>query len=280
MREDRLRALRAIRFAARFDFSIDPSTLDAVRHSAPHMNRLSPERVKQELEKTMEQVAGPSSALALWKSTGVLATVIPALAEIGDSTLEALDCLPRPMSAAKGYRLFIRVALLFVELGEAGARSALTALRFSRAEIRRIAALAEMWGAIGRAIIDALAGSEPPGDIDVRKWVSTIGRLDVAPFMRIVRALALVRGGADAGTRRQLRRLYRRMLEAARRDPIAIGDLAIDGDDLRMEGILPGPWLGKILQALLDAVLADPTRNHRDWLLQEARRLYDSRERS
>src|SRR5690242_13983929 len=55
MREDRLRALRAIRFAARFDFDIEPATLVAVERSAPHMGRLSPERVKQELEKTMEQ---------------------------------------------------------------------------------------------------------------------------------------------------------------------------------------------------------------------------------
>jgi tRNA nucleotidyltransferase (CCA-adding enzyme) len=46
MREDRLRALRAIRFAARFDFQIEPRTWDAIRGSAPHLGRLSAERVK------------------------------------------------------------------------------------------------------------------------------------------------------------------------------------------------------------------------------------------
>jgi tRNA nucleotidyltransferase (CCA-adding enzyme) len=65
------------------------------------------------------------------------------------------------------------------------------------------------------------------------------------------------------------------MLRIAWRDPIAIADLAIDGDDLRMVGILPGPWVGKILQALLDAVLGEPSRNRRDWLLQEAQRLFE-----
>src|SRR5690348_3337382 len=55
MREDRLRALRAIRFAARFEFAIDGPTLAAIRASAPYLGRLSPERVKQELDKTMEQ---------------------------------------------------------------------------------------------------------------------------------------------------------------------------------------------------------------------------------
>src|SRR5690606_5411766 len=51
MVEDRLRALRALRFAARFGFEIDPATWQAILDSSPHLGRLSPERVKQELEK-------------------------------------------------------------------------------------------------------------------------------------------------------------------------------------------------------------------------------------
>src|SRR6478672_4438912 len=66
MREDRLRALRAIRFAARFDFGIEPTTFAAIRNSAPFLDRLSAERVKQELEKTMDQARRPSRALSLW----------------------------------------------------------------------------------------------------------------------------------------------------------------------------------------------------------------------
>src|SRR5690242_4381783 len=63
MREDRLRALRAIRFAARFSFSIEDGTRRAIEASAPYLDRLSAERVKQELDKTMEQVVRPSTAL-------------------------------------------------------------------------------------------------------------------------------------------------------------------------------------------------------------------------
>src|SRR5688572_2734986 len=51
MREDRLRALRAIRFAARLGFVIEPATWGAIVRSAPHLGRLSRERVKQEIEK-------------------------------------------------------------------------------------------------------------------------------------------------------------------------------------------------------------------------------------
>jgi tRNA nucleotidyltransferase (CCA-adding enzyme) len=56
---------------------------------------------------------------------------------------------------------------------------------------------------------------------------------------------------------------------------VDLRDLAVDGDDLRQAGIAPGPGLGKILEALLDAVLQDPARNTREWLLGEARRLSD-----
>jgi tRNA nucleotidyltransferase/poly(A) polymerase len=273
MREDRLRALRAIRFAARFDFDIDPATLAAVTRSAPHMNRLSPERVKQELEKTMEQVRRPSRAIGLWKSTGVLRTVIPELAMISDTTIGALDCLAVPGAPAKSYRLLVRLALPFVDLGEERARAALTALRFSKVEIRRIGDLAHAWTESSPAILQYASTSASTSDMLVRRWVAEIGRLDIGPFMRIVVALAQARGDAVASGGR-LHSLYRRMVRVALRDPIAIADLAIDGDDLRMAGIPAGPWVGKILKALLDVVLGDPARNDRDWLLQEARRLY------
>ena len=72
MREDRLRALRAIRFAARFHFHIEPATWSAIKASAPHLGRLSAERVKQELEKTMQQVEWPSVALEWWRECGAL----------------------------------------------------------------------------------------------------------------------------------------------------------------------------------------------------------------
>ena len=279
MSEDRLRALRAIRFAARFGFAIENATLAAIETSAPYMSRLSPERVKQELEKTMEQVERPGRALALWRDTGVLATVIPSLAKVSDETLAAVDLLPRPGLGAKPYRLFARVAALFVGLGEAESRRALTELRFPKVEIRRAADFAAVWSEIGATIGRAIASHEPPADIDVRRWVATIGRLDIAPFMRIASATLIASHPNDATLERGMRALYRRMLETARNDPIEIADLAIDGDDLHRAGIPPGPMIGKILKALLDQVLADPSRNTQDWLLRRAQSLAQSAER-
>ena len=275
LREDRLRALRAIRFAARFGFTIEAATLAAIEGSAPYLGRLSAERVRQELEKTMEQIRCPSRALALWKSTGALATVVPALASIGDSTIAGLDLLAVPGPEAKPYRLMSRTAILFVELGERGTRDALAGLRFSRAQINRIANLASAWERVGSEVRMELLGDCRADDASLRRWIGATGRLDVAPFMRVAGALVMAPLTDDARARvaRNVRSVYRRMLVAARRDAVAVADLAIDGDDLQASGIPRGPPLGKILQALLDAVLEDPTRNTRDWLLQEAKRL-------
>ena len=276
MREDRLRALRAIRFAARFEFEIETKTLAAIERSAPSLVRLSPERVKQELEKTMDQVARPAAALRLWKDAGALATLVPALASLDDETIAALDFVALPGLPHKPYRRLARLAVLFSEAG-AAARPALTALRFARADANRVDRLVDTWQAIGRAMTDALMNDAAADGATIRHWIAAIGRLDVAPFMRLAWARWAARRhlGRAAPAPRAIRDAYRRLLASALRDPLEIKDLAIDGDDLLAAGIPPGARIGKILEALLAAVLEDPARNTRDWLLQEAKRLYE-----
>jgi tRNA nucleotidyltransferase (CCA-adding enzyme) len=93
--------------------------------------------------------------------------------------------------------------------------------------------------------------------------------------MRVASALWYVRAGTGGDALAScVRGLYRRMLRSAFRDPLTIADLAVDGEDLQREGIPRGPLLGRILSALLERVLEDPSRNTREWLLGEARRLY------
>src|SRR5690606_22222039 len=125
MVEDRLRALRAFRFAARFDFEIESATWTAVLDSAPHLGRLSPERVKQELEKTMDQVRCPSTALRLWRDSGSFATVVPSLATVSDDVLAAVDGHALPAGRRLEERRLLRLATLFTAVGPEGARSTL-----------------------------------------------------------------------------------------------------------------------------------------------------------
>ena len=288
MREDRLRALRAIRFAARFRFSIDPLTYSAIVASAPDLGRLSPERVKQELDKTLEQVACPSVAFDVWRSTGAFATLVPALATASDEVLSVPDHAARPSLARRPARRSVRFAGLLVSLGPRGAGEVMTALRSSRQEANAVVGLIDRWEALakGNALAEPLIrlqhGARSVSDADVRRWVAAIGRTQIAPFMRLAAAVwGSARDHGEPGAAPSapaIRSLYRRMLRSAFHDAIDLWSLAVDGDDLRRSGIAPGPGLGKILHALLAAVIEDPSRNQTDWLLQEARRLSGSRD--
>jgi tRNA nucleotidyltransferase (CCA-adding enzyme) len=274
MHEDRLRALRAIRFAARFDFAIEPATLRAIHSSAHHLGRLSPERVKQELDKTMEQVRCPSFALRTWKSSGAFRVLVPALSELTEAALTAPDYAGRPGSLARPARRAIRFAALFASVPSKQTELALLKLKSSKHETQAVTGLVASWQRLGESIGATLV-TEGVTDQQVRRWVADIGRLQVGSFMRLANALWSVDRANDrnAPTPNATRSLYRRMLRSAFNDAIDLGSLAIDGDDLRRIGISPGPDLGKILHRLLSDVLDDPAKNTTDWLLQEARRI-------
>jgi len=135
MREDRLRALRAMRFAARFDFRIDPPTWESIVASAPHLTRLSAERVKQEIEKTMEQVRFPSRAFRLWRDSGAFGALVPSLAGITELQLAVIDHLRLPAFAGRpekqAARKIARVTGLFAAADPNEVAAALKQLRFS-----------------------------------------------------------------------------------------------------------------------------------------------------
>ena len=67
--------LRAVRFAVQLDFAIEPRTLDAVKRLAPLVATVSPERVREELVKTL--VHGRGRGLRLLDDTGLLRVILP-----------------------------------------------------------------------------------------------------------------------------------------------------------------------------------------------------------
>jgi tRNA nucleotidyltransferase (CCA-adding enzyme) len=284
MREDRLRALRAIRFASRFDFAIEPATLAAIERSAPHLTRLSAERVQQELVKTLEQVARPGDALRLWRSTGALGVLIPALDGLDAVALDTLDRLPRAVERAgesegargrpDAQRTSNRLAALFLDLAPATARRTLVELRFSKHDVSWVEAMAERWQRTGEELTAALAAGTP-ADAQVRRWLAALGRLHAGAFLRIALARwsAMRAAGLPAPSDAAVRTLHKRMARARYTQAIALADLAVSGDDLRRLGIPAGPIYAKILHALLDRVLEEPARNTPAALLAEVPRI-------
>jgi tRNA nucleotidyltransferase (CCA-adding enzyme) len=286
MREDRLRALRAIRFASRLDFAIEPTTWEAIARSAPHLSRLSRERVKQEIEKTMEQVRCPSRAFAMWRSSGALASLVPPLANQPEIAFAAADHVPLPGATRRPDRVdarrIHRLLSLFLDLPAATVRSALQDLRFSNADVRNMSKLAEHWVGLFARVTDMLGQVGSPDDAVIRRWAATTGRTQLAAFLRLAEArwAATRAAGERAPTRERAGSVYRRALRIAYRDPIELADLQVDGEDLQREGIARGPALGKILRALLDWVVDDPARNMRETLMVRAAQFARDSERA
>ncbi len=122
--DDPLRMLRAVRFAARFGFRIEPLTWKAIRQSAPRLSIISAERVRDEFSKTL-LTSRPTLGLSLLQGSGLLAEFAPELvAMVGvtqnefhaypvwEHTLVALEALPPDAS------LVLRLATLLHDVGK------------------------------------------------------------------------------------------------------------------------------------------------------------------
>src|SRR5579863_7614594 len=167
-REDHLRLLRAVRFAARLGFEIEAETFAAIQSLAPLIQSVSAERVRDEIARILTE-GGARRGFELLDSTGLLREVLPEVAALkgvrqppefhpeGDvwtHTLIMLEGLRLPTPAlALGVLLHdvgkpgtFRIAdrIRFdghVELGERIAREILNRLKFSNAEIDQVIAL-------------------------------------------------------------------------------------------------------------------------------------------
>ncbi len=236
-REDYLRILRAIRFAARFDFSIDSETWDAARAAAPALGQLSAERVRDEWFKSLRTARSITQLVLLWIQVGAATVWIPELEGVAGFDNAFPDAPPEGRDPVVLTTLLCRDPV-----------AVLRRLKASNAEIARAAAM--------------LKGPEEPSGLDersVRRWLALVG-----PGAEDLAHLWRMRHGGEppwspvAGEIR------------GRGDPLTRGDLAITGGDLQALGIT-GPRLGETLAALLERVLDDPAANTRESLLTLAR---------
>jgi poly(A) polymerase len=109
--EDKLRMLRAVRFAARFNYQIDPATLNAIQVLAPKISQVSAERVREELTKMLTE-GHARRAFELLDQTKLLPEVLPEIAAMkgvaqppqyhpeGDVFIHTLLLLDKLMPAA------------------------------------------------------------------------------------------------------------------------------------------------------------------------------------
>lgn len=283
--EDRLRVLRALRFAGRFGLRVETRTWEALRDSADKLGLLSAERIREELFKVL-RLSRPSEALRLYAESGVLRELYPELDACrhvqsgGDGDL--WTHLLRTVDAVSPRRPVLRLAALLHDIGwpvtgsedgldHAGrgaalARALMQRLKCSNADTDRVTHLVAQHADLPGA------GAT---DTELRRWLRRVGPEFVPDLFR----LRYAAWRADhAGVPTDLLALHRRVRRMLReRPPLEVSDLAIGGAELRDLGIRPGPRYGEILRALLEQVLEDPALNEPERLRALAREMEASR---
>ncbi|HTM44000.1 MAG TPA: hypothetical protein VL137_03540 [Polyangiaceae bacterium] len=172
--EDGLRVLRAARFVATLEFSLDPATEQAILPSLESYRKVSSERIRDEWLKALK-APSPSRAFAVMRDHGLLEISAPALSALREQTTpdRAFSLLDRALihldRAPKIPTL--QLASLLHRLAEVPGTAAnkagdlLHALRFSNQEIARVKAL------ITEHRIDY---ASTWSDASVRRWLQRV----------------------------------------------------------------------------------------------------------
>jgi tRNA nucleotidyltransferase (CCA-adding enzyme) len=230
--EDYLRILRALRFAARFEFRIHGPTREAAHANAQGLSQLSAERVRDEWFKGISTARRVSKLVALWREVGAARIWLPEIRGEGSGERKVVDKLPRDPVLITAYLASDPASLL-------------TRLRCANRDVER-----------GRAIRDWRDRYPQPKRIaDVRRWLAETG--PAADDL-----LTLLGATEPANTLPKVVAAIR-----AAHDPLSLKELAVRGEDLIAAGVRPGPDVGEALQRLFGEVLEDPSRNTRDYLL-------------
>lgn len=285
--EDALRLLRAARIASAVGLAIEPATLAAMRRHADDVRWVSGERVGIELRRMVEAEV-PSRAFRIMADTGLLQPCFPELADqigIPQAKLPGQDCFDHTLATLDaaavldpGDERMLLCALLHdsgkpatmdrghfhghEQVGAVFAEGLLSRVAYPRSEARTI----------GRIIREHMFAYSPSWtDAAVRRFMRRTGTDIVDDVLRLRRADNVGSGWPpDDGGVDELR--ARIAAQRAAGVPLEVTDLAVDGTDLMAElGRPGGPWLGRLLDRLLDSVVADPRRNTRRQLLVDAR---------
>ncbi len=265
-REDHLRLLRGVRFAARFGFPIEAPTFDAIRRDHELILKVSTERVRDELVRILTE-GGARRGFELLDESGMLAVLLPEIAamkgvaqppeyhpegDVWTHTLCLLEKLPAGVSATLalgallhdvGKPATFRVAgrIRFdghVEEGVQIANGILNRLRFSRWEIEQVEAL--------------IANHMKFKDVH-RMKESTLKRFlrmpDFAEHLELHRLDALSSNGNLENYELAKGRLAEYREEQLKPEPL------LTGTDLIAQGYEPGPVFTAILRVVEDAQL-------------------------
>ena len=239
--EDALRILRAFRFSAQLDFSIEKETLRAAVKLAPSLSKIARERVSAEMQKLL---AAPCPCATLKLLSPLFPAILPEV-EADPVRFELCDTLPRDPIARLGLLIF----------GSGKRLRVASSLRLSTKDSRRLSRLS-----------GELTNTDATSPENARRLLADFGGdLDEAKLFVQIRDAVSQKNPSE-----KLALLDR---EAALSPCLSLASLAVSGNDLINNGIAQGRFVGSILSELLNEVIKTPSLNEKSLLLAIAKEL-------
>lgn len=282
--EDALRIARAVRFSAVLGFSMDPLTDRAVRAGAMQLYNIAAERLAAELRKLL---SGKYAKEALLAYPEVICTILPELRDtVGfaqPSQYHAYDVYTHTaicVQNAPADDPYLRLAALLHDCAKpqyfsrdaagghfrghpAGSAQA------ARAALRRLK--------LDNRTVDTVTTLILCHDEDIActrssllGWLARLGEENLYRMLALKRADALAKSPETAAAAVAEIDEQKRQLDALLADSpcYSLAQLAVNGSDLCDAGISPGPMVGQVLHALLEAVIEGRCPNDRAVLLK------------
>jgi poly(A) polymerase len=268
--EDKLRMLRAVRFAARFHFELEPRTLEAIRACAAEISQVSAERIREELTKLLTEGAA-RRGFELLAGTDLLEQVLPEVSamkgveqppqyhpegDVWTHTLLMLEGLPEGSSPTLAWGILLHDVgkpPTFRPIAETGDRIRFdghvdVGVRLAKAICQRL----KFSNNEANQIISLIANHMRFMDVQKMR-ASTLKRFIRQP--RFDEHLVLHKLDCLSSHRRlEVYDFIRKILEETPGDEIR-PTRYLTGKDLQEMGHTPGPNFTKILQSLEDAQL-------------------------
>lgn len=284
-KEDALRILRGVRFAAQLGFDIEEDTRQGMKELAWTLQNISAERIQVELVKMI--TSKRPEMLREAYELGMTRIVLPEFDQLmttGQETPHHMYSVgEHTLHAMKNIRAdkILRLAMLLHDMGkpalktvdEAGvahfkkhaleseriAENVLRRLKFDNDTIRKVTRLVRCHD----LRMPATAKS-------VRRAMNQIGEELFPYYMEVRRADVLAQSMHQREEKienlDQIEELYHQIVEDG--DCVSLKDLAVTGRDLIASGMKPGKKIGEKLEELLKLVIEDPKLNTKEELLK------------
>lgn len=244
--EDALRMLRALRFSAQLGFDIEEQTYLALQQQKSNLRHISAERIQQELEKMLQSPYLQKMPL-LWHS-GLLQEISPLLSE---QMLQYGKKVVMQLENAEPERI-LRWSILLQYMTPKEGELFLKQMKFDNNTIKAVTVL-----------LKHMAEEILPDDYMLRKKANEIS----LPQLKRLLCLQYLKE-----QKKSIQQAQKQLLQIEqRKDCITLKQLALNGSDLKEEGVTEGRQIGSILEYLLDITHRFPQKNEKQTLLCYAR---------